>query len=342
MKDKPILIDALHITMGGGLMILNHLVDNLIAQEVDFVLLKDTRCPVLRMESDVSRLIVLSADNKTRSEYYASHRDDFHSILCFGNIPPAMKMPAPVFTYIHNVNLLKIPSDYSLKVKLLSYLKKIYIRHYASNTDVWIVQTSNTASLVKKFLAKANQPVLKFPFYHIPAKFRRMPIAERSDYIFVGDYTNAKGHDYLVRAWERLGKLGMFATLHLTVTDPAFALKIEKSRQRGANIINHGYLPFDRIIELYNQCKATVYPSLNESLGLGIIEAAEAGCDVIGCDLPYIHSVCKPSEIFQPRSASAIVEAVLRYDRTAHQKTLLTIQDEVKPFIQFLQDCKID
>ena len=39
--NKPILIDALHICMGGGLMILNHLIDNIVEADVDVVLLKD-------------------------------------------------------------------------------------------------------------------------------------------------------------------------------------------------------------------------------------------------------------------------------------------------------------
>lgn len=341
-NNKPILIDALHITMGGGLMILNHLVNTLVNQNINFVLLKDKRCPTLIAESKVVQIAILPSDNKTRHDYYTSHLNDFSSILCFGNIPPTCKIPAPVFTYIHNVNLLKIPSDYSLKIKTLSYLKRLFIKHYAANTDVWIVQTANTAKLVRKTLAKGNQPILEYPFYHIPADINRTPEKIRHDYIFVGDYTNAKGHDYLVNAWVQLSKRGMYATLHLTVTDPDFSLTIERAKKRGAKIINHGYIPFNKVIELYNRCKATVYPSLNESLGLGIIEAAEAGCDVIGCDLPYIHSVCSPSETFKPRNTSAIVEAVLRYERSVHQKTVLKIHDKVKPFIELLHSCKID
>jgi len=52
-------------------------------------------------------------------------------------------------------------------------------------------------------------------------------------------------------------------------------------------IINHGSLEKSNIQKLYNCSKATIYPSLNESFGLGIIEALTAGCDVIGLSMVY-------------------------------------------------------
>lgn len=334
--NRPILIDALHICMGGGLMILNHLVNNLIAENVDFVLLKDIRCPELQSENMVGKKEVLSPSSKVRNAYYRAHRNDFRTILCFGNIPPCIKMPAKVYTYIHNVSLLTIPPDYSFKQRMVSYLKKRYIRYYSKNTDVWIVQTSNTAQLVQAQLALNTQLIYEFPFYYIPRNINRTPVSKRRDYVFIGDYTGAKGHEYIVDAWLSLARKGLDSKLHLTVTDKSFCRTIEKAKEAGAQIINHGRISFDEVVVLYNKSKATVYPSLNESLGLGIIEAVEAGCDVIGCDLPYMHSVCRPSAMFVPRSAVAIADAVMRYERGNTDKTVLTIQDYIKPFIRFL------
>lgn len=334
--DKPILIDALHICMGGGLMILNHLVNNLVEQNVDFVLLKDIRCPRLQAEKKVAKMEILSSDSKTRNAYYKAHRNDFRTVLCFGNIPAEVRMPVTVYTYIHNVSLLSIPNDYNWKQRIKSWLKKIYIRHYSKNTDAWIVQTSNTSSLVKKHLVTRQQPIYEFPFYHIPADINRVPASKRSDYVFIGEHTGAKGHEYLVEAWIGLARKSLKPTLHLTVTDEQFCTTIENANKLGAHIVNHGHISFDEVIDLYNQSKATIYPSLNESLGLGIIEAIEAGCDVIGCDLPYIHSICRPSETFAPRSPESIVNAVMRYENAESKKSVLTIKDEVNSFVKFL------
>lgn len=333
---KPILIDALHICMGGGLMILNHLVSALVRRNIDFYLLKDSRCPRLTDESKITHLKVLSADSNSRRKFYKENRDSFSKVLCFGNIPPLVKLPVPVYTYIHNVSLLKIPRDYSFKAKIKSALKKHYIRHFAPNTDAWIVQTSNTAQLVRDNLSKKNQPIHKFPFYYIPAGMKRTNKDGRRDYCFIGDHTSAKGHEYLVDAWIKLARQGVTPKLHLTVSECSISPMIRDAHAKGARIVNHGKVPFSEVVEIYNLSKAVVYPSLNESLGLGIVEGIEAGCDVIGADLPYMHAICKPSCVFEPCNSDSIVDAILSYEASQYNPTSLLIHDTVNEFIDFL------
>ena len=333
---KPILIDALHINMGGALMILNHLVDRLSALQVDYVLLKDDRCPSLRREKEAREVVVMSCAERARKAYYRRHRDDFSSVLCMGNIPPAIRMSAPVHTYIHNVSLLLIPSDYKWINKAKALLKRAYIRSLSKYTDTWMVQTDNTAQLVNRYLNGRALPVHFFPFFHIPEEMNRTAWSSRTDYVFVGEYTGAKGHEYLVEAWGKLAEQGLYPVLHLTSKSTDLKVLIGKAVDKGARIVNHGYVSFDKVVELYNLSKATVYPSLNESLGLGIIEAIEAGCDVIGCDLPYIYSACKPSEVFQPRNADSIVEAVKRYEEGKSLRTEILIKDRADDLIRLL------
>lgn len=335
---KPILIDALHINMGGALMILNHLVDRLVARKISFVLLKDDRCPKLRSEDAVPQIEVLSCNENVRKRYYKSRHDCFQTILCLGNVPPPIKLDIKVYTYIHNVSLLKIPDDYPLSYKVKGYLKRWYIRQLASNTDGWIVQTNNTCDLVRRFLPVKQKEVLEYPFYYIPETFRTGRIEKRQDYVFVGEYTNAKGHEYLMEAWRILSEKGFTGKLHMTVSDTRICKLISDMQKDGVNIVNHGFIDFHQIAQLYNCSKAIVYPSLNESLGLGIVEAIEAGCDVIGCDLPYTKSVCTPSEYFCPRSAESIAEAVLRYEQGKSPATRLLISDKADELIDFLSD----
>ena len=324
---NPILIDALHINMGGALMILNHLVDRLVDRDIDYVLLKDDRCPRLRSEDKVKRMEVMSCAESVRKRYYKANRKDFKAILCLGNIPPAIKMPVPVHTYIHNVSLLDIPADYPLKSKIKSRLKRLYLRSLAKNTDTWIVQTSNTAEIVKRQLPCKNKRVLEYPFFFIPENMNRIPWEERRDYVFIGEETGAKGMRYLIEAWKILSGLGFRKTLHLTTIAPELKDQIDDAIAAGARINNHGRVDFDEVISLYNHSKAIIYPSLNESLGLGIIEAAYAGCDIIGCDLPYLHAVCIPSASFKPCDSKSIAETVLRYEKGRLPKTMLTIRD---------------
>ena len=91
------------------------------------------------------------------------------------------------------------------------------------------------------------------------------------------------------------------------------------------------------VIKLYGLSKAIVYPSLNESLGLGIVEAIMAGCDVIGSDLPFIHSICKPSGVFDPHSARSIANAILEYERRDSNKSELLIRNQMDELLELLK-----
>lgn len=332
---RPLLIDALHIHESGALMILNHLVRRLVERHVDFCLLKDSRSPQLWEERKVPKVMVSACDEFSRLRFYLRHRDEYRAVLCLANVPPPVRLRCPVYTYIHNVSLLAIPADYPPVWKFKSWLKRIYIRFQSRNTDCWMVQTANTEQLVNCAINSRKLPVWQYPFFQDLPKQSEECQAVRTDYLFIGDDTNAKGHTYLIEAWGKLARRGVTPTLHLTVTSARLQPLIEEARQLGANIVNHGCIPFEEVVSLYRRSKATVYPSLNESLGLGLIEALQAGCDVIGCDLPYVHCVCTPSYVFAPQSPDSIVEAVLRYE-AAPQPSVLTIVDRTDALISVL------
>ena len=107
--------------------------------------------------------------------------------------------------------------------------------------------------------------------------------------------------------------------------------------ERGVKIINHGFIPKNEVEKLYSISKATIYPSINESLGLGIVEALNYGCDLIGADLPYIHSISQPSVLFNPFDVNSIVEAVILYESGNCQKSKLKIYDSIDNLIALFE-----
>ena len=85
--DKPILIDALHIAMGGGRGLLDYLVSSLIQRQVPLHLLRDERCSPLKEENIVGRVFVMEDNGNARKKFYKLHRNDYSAVFCFGNIP---------------------------------------------------------------------------------------------------------------------------------------------------------------------------------------------------------------------------------------------------------------
>ena len=326
-----LLVDTLYINYGGALSLLRYLAETLQEKSVEFYLLADDRC---RGEFDtLAHIEYRRASLSQRRDFYKHHKNDYTSVFCFGNVPPPIRLKVPVYTYFHNINMLTL-SDCRDKKQFLKFcLKRTYIKYYRKNTDEWFVQTSNTANEVVRHMGIPADKVKLYPFYKLP-RFQ-VPTQERKDYIFVGEYSGSKGHDELLEAWKILHEQGVDLTLHLTVSlGDAFIEKLQEAIEQGVHIINHGYIPFDELAKLYVQCKATIYPSYNESFGLGLIEAMEAGCDVIASDRPYVYAICEPSEVFDPALPNTIVDAVMRYEGKRCKKTVLTVCNRVNEMIE--------
>ena len=179
------------------------------------------------------------------------------------------------------------------------------------------------------------------PFYKIPSCLDQIEeLSHGNDYVYISINAPGKGHKELIEAWEILHGKGIDNALHLTIPDMGSSLekRIIDAQERGVNIVNHGFIPFEKVFELYGQSKAIIYPSHNESLGLGIVEAITAGCDVIGANLPYIHSICKPSEVFNPYSPESIADAVMRYESGLDPKSELLIYNHIDEIIEILKE----
>lgn len=336
-----ILIDSLYINTGGGLVLLKYLVDCIENCNIKYHLLVDQRCS--KTFEFTSNHTILKASLLNRYRFYVKNRFKYSSVLCFGNVPPPIKLDVPVYTYFHNINLLTLNETTSFINYIKSLLKQCVFKCYKLNTTFWLVQTENTATELINNLSEDKNRVLQYPFFNISDKMSIIKgQTNRLDYILVGDYYwGTKGHDTLLDAWEILFSKGINKRLHLTIneTTPSnnkIIKRIRDLQERGLSIINHGFIPFEEMLDIYKKAKAIVYPSHNESLGLGIIEALHAGCDVLSSDLPYTYSICKPSAVFDPYNPQSIVDAIIIYESGKCGKSELTIKNRIYDLIDLV------
>jgi len=330
-----ILIDALYVNIGGGLVLLKYLLKAMKKRQKKFFLLADARCT--GMFDNVSQLCYMKASLSGRKRFYRELKEGFSSVFCFGNVPPPIRLNVPVYTYFHNINMLTLNGWPDFRTKILSFVKRKYIKHLRYNTDYWFVQTDNTAMELFRHLERNKSKIKIYPFYGLPKGIELLSNeTQRSDYALVGNYNGgAKGHDKLCEAWELLMERGITPRLHLTVSDnnKVFLAKLKQLCDKGVNIVNHGIVSFDETVDIYAQSKAIVYPSINESLGLGLIEAVHAKCDIIASDLPFVWSICEPSAVFDRESAESIAEAVMTYENGGLSKTTLRVDNKIELLI---------
>lgn len=331
-----LLIDALYINQGGGLRLLVYLVSSLKNRSVNFHLLADKRCE--GMFDYLSQVEYVEASMLNRYYYYKAHQNTYSKVLCFGNVPPPIKLTIAVYTYFQNINLLKIEGYDTLKRRTYAWLKRIIIKSLKKNTDLWIVQTKNTSDELERHLHEKKSRIKVLPFFDLPEIINNN--FQRTDYVYISRFNRGnKGFKELIDAWKILQERGINVKLHLTIDKNEEKVKeIEKRCDlENLNIVNHGTIPFENVLGLYEKSKAIVYPSRNESLGLGIIEAIKCGCDVIGPDLSYIYTICNPSEVFNQASPSSIADAVGRYEMGNSPKSILLVNNKISDLIEILQ-----
>jgi glycosyltransferase involved in cell wall biosynthesis len=217
----------------------------------------------------------------------------------------------------------------------LSRLKRQIFRQLKANTNYWIVQTSNTKSELISNLSENADKVLIYPFYEI----KGLPTGPslRTGYIYASNYVKQKNFEFVVEAWLQMALQGKTPTLHLTLSNAPEQLiaAIKAANAKGTNIINHGFLSHKELFDLYGKTKAIVYAATNESLGLCLIEAMENGCDVIAPDLPYVHSICKPSETFVLNSLKSFTQAIQRYEKES-KRSILLVENKLEELISLI------
>lgn len=310
-----ILIDALYINNGGGKVLLDYLISEFEKTNIQIVYLLDSRIKnshqAIKLENQVC---YLEASIIKRYFFYKERGNAFSKVLCFGNLPPNIKLDSSVYTYFHNPMYLDVPKKFSFLDKIKFQIKIMILRQFKENTSFWFVQSSLIkVKLQRKFKIREDR-VKIMPFYQQFENSKGAIVREKLTYIYVSNGTPHKNHELLITAFcqfydsNRKGKL----ILTLGPDYPDLISLISEKVQKGYPIENIGYVDRETLHKQYLKSEFLIFPSLTESFGLGLIEAIECGCKVIGADLPYTYEVCEPSIIFNPISAVSIFNALER------------------------------
>ncbi len=308
-----ILIDALFINKGGGAVLLQYLIEKILAhpRKDDFFFLLDPRFD--KPKGLNSNFVVIPNKLKDRIEFYKKHKNNYTKVFCFANTPPPVKLRVPVYTYSHNQKLLEAPKQKFKRSYWRLYLKYLFIKLYNRNTDYYIVQTPHMMHELLATGLKDAAHCLSIPFYDT-GKYagQHTPFDQRptDDFAFVSTPSPQKNYPTLLDAWEHLHSLGHTPGLHITIdeTAPGLLARLEIMKSKGIKVYNYSYIDPR---ELYFKYRYLVCPSVMESFGLPLIESVESGMKVLAPDLPYVYDVIKPSLTFDPWNKASIADAVL-------------------------------
>ena len=89
---------------------------------------------------------------------------------------------------------------------------------------------------------------------------------------------------------------------------------------------------------IYQKSKFVIFPSLSESFGLGLVEAIEFNCIIIGANLPYTFEVCTPSLSFNPYDIESIEESFHKAMNSDYNNTIPKVSNKIKDILKILNN----
>jgi glycosyltransferase involved in cell wall biosynthesis len=244
-----------------------------------------------------------------------------YHVLFFCSYPPVVRSGNSL-VYFHSpffTNPKRIISNkkISLKVKFIRLFVHLIIKGFNQNVDCFYCQTDEIEKELKNDFTGIR--VRKVPFYN---DSDLIAIEHQNNLPFEYDFfypATPDAHKNYFRLFDAILIAGKVKKIRIAVTIGAHAVKyINKINEINEElkydaIFNLGRISKIEVLKNYSKSKALVFPSLEESLGLPLIEATEIGCPIIGSNLPYIYNVVENPIVFDPYDIEDIADKMIEF-----------------------------
>jgi glycosyltransferase involved in cell wall biosynthesis len=334
-----ILLDAIYINKGGGKVLLDLLIVNILKKDLPVFFLLDKRLENTYPEIKYNFLF-LEPSLLKRHQFYKKNKTRFNSVLAFGNIPPTVKMECRVFTFFQNVLYLDVKFTFS-NIKL--FLKSWILRRIKYNTDYWVVQNFLVREqIVNNFQLQRNNVFVCPIFNDEKKRFNRKNNVDFKaiKFLYVSTGEVHKNHVRLINAFSRFNKLMPSSTLTVTVGKEYEDLYnyISKSKSDGVQILNKEFINREELESEYLAADIFIFPSLSESFGLGLIEAALFNLPIISSNMKYVEQVVEPSNVFDPYNEDEIFQAMLGFEDYINKPSKIVVRNGLSDLLQLLKN----
>tara|TARA_X000000368_G_scaffold419059_1_gene421901 strand:+ start:3518 stop:4513 length:996 start_codon:yes stop_codon:yes gene_type:complete len=330
-----ILIDAVGINRGGGKILLDYLIQEIDLNFNNILFLFDKRILNNHPKINNNKTIYIKNNFIDRLLFYLKNKNKFSKVLCLANYSPPVKLDSKVFTLFQNVAIF----DKLIYSGPIPFAKRIIFNCHLKNTDNWIVQTPSVKNLLLSKFDIKNE-IYIYPFF----SFKNFSLTNRvlkkhNQILYVSDGDPHKNHIRLFNAFNKFSKINPNFQLIVTISNnyPGLLDLIEKYNSNGISIKNIGFVSQKKLAKYFKTSMFFVYPSLEESFGLGLIEAANYKLPVVASDLDYVYDVINPVQTFDPYSEEDILKALMNYKNYKLNKSKVIVEDNIKGLIQLLK-----
>lgn len=235
--------------------------------------------------NEYCNMVILNLKNVAKKTFYTNfilpfRIKNFDIVHSIGNLG-MLYSPIPQIITIHDAYEVKSPERFSVLKR--TYMK-IVIAIAGMNAKKIIAVSKNTAKDVEEYYHFLKNKVCTiYSGCNFPViKYDNIVIEKKKYFLFVGTIEPGKNLKTLLQAMKVVGP-----------TD-GYCLKVVGAKGwKQANLVDSESLPYvnfmgkisdEKLITLYKNATALVFPSLYEGFGFPVIEALANGCPVIAAD----------------------------------------------------------
>jgi glycosyltransferase involved in cell wall biosynthesis len=305
---KYIVINATAIGSSGALSILKQFIEAIPIDNFEYLIFTHNNIQINVNKPNVNLIAIRNKSLHNRfiwdayglQQWLKNHNIEPSAAISMQNTNFRTSKPIPNFIYYHQ----SIPffkrywNPFKSNQKTLFFYKNIYpffVRLLLNQKTEIFVQTN---FMKKDFASYFNFPLEKIhiisPKVLIPTVVESPKISidlEQFNLFFPAQPFVYKNHKIVFNALNNLDKeLQKKITLHLTC-DKEDLLHLYTASDYLFHVNYLGNISFEKVLSLYKNADALLFPSLIESLGLPLIEAASFGIPIIAADLPYAREV---------------------------------------------------
>jgi glycosyltransferase involved in cell wall biosynthesis len=256
-------------------------------------------------------------------------------LVMMGNFPSLFWFRNQIVFFHNTLYLEDNKKSDSLKIRLEKKLFKIAIKF---KKPTIYVQTAYVESLVRAYFKEecvikvVGSPIAKTELEL--SQNRKLSENQTLNFIYPAFYYPHKNHHILLRNEKLLEELNckIFLTIKKEDVAPEFS---DLTRVK-----YFGTMEKRELLNLYANSDALIFPSLNESFGLPLLEAGILKLPIIAPDLRYVHSVVSNFYSYQANSdilfCNAVRECVLDIRNRCAKKANPLVNTDVVVFIDDL------
>lgn len=208
------------------------------------------------------------------------------------SIPNYIYYHQPIPLFLHKWNPIK-KEERTLWFykKIYPYFVKLFINN---NTEIFVQINAIKDGFAKRYNFSKDKIHVISPNIELPSiQDADSPVIDKNQLNLFYPATPFiyKNHEVILKALSLLEpELQRRITLHLTFEK--FGLKSLNNEKQSSFQINYmGKVAYYKVLEMYSNADALLFPSFIETFGLPLIEAASYGLPIIASDLPYSHEV---------------------------------------------------